>query len=188
MQHSEYFRYLQTRGRLGALYRRFWLYPRLSRQLLGRTLDVGCGMGDMVAFRPNTVGCDVNPHSVQWVRERGLIAEVILDGRLPFESASFDSVILDNVLEHIEDPTQLLMEIRRVLRPGGRLVVGVPGTRGYASDPDHKVFYDHDGLRSRMRQAGFTERRSFFMPLPLVWLDTRISQFCLYGVFDRLDG
>lgn len=49
---------------------------------------------------------------------------------LPFDSESFDSVLIDNVLEHIEDPNSLLAEIKRVIRPNGGLLIGVPGVLG----------------------------------------------------------
>jgi len=188
MEHADYYAYLRSRSRLGDFYRRFWLYPRLSRHLQGHVLDVGCGIGDMLAFRPDTVGVDINPHTVAYVRSRGLEAHVMVEGRLPFGDASFDGVVLDNVLEHIADPQPLLGEVRRVLRPGGAFLVGVPGRKGYASDPDHKVFYDRPLLKSRLEGAGFVVRSFFCMPIPLAMLDTRVSQYCLYGVFHAPRG
>ncbi len=137
----------------------------------------------MLAFRPDTVGADVNPHLVSYVRQRGHEAHLIENGHLPFADASFDGAILDNVLEHLDEPTQLLAEILRVLRPGASFVVGVPGRKGYASDADHKVFYDREAMRARIASAGFLPGPVFEMPLPLPMLDTRLSQYCLYGVF-----
>ena len=67
-----YFKYLKKRSRLGYLYRRFWLYPFICRHLQGRAIDIGCGIGDMVAYRPNTTGVDVNPSTVEYCREMGL--------------------------------------------------------------------------------------------------------------------
>lgn len=178
-----YFAYLTRRSRLGMIYRRYWLYPRLVDQLEGRVLDIGCGIGDFLAFRPGTIGVDINPRLVDWCRQRGLDAHAMPVDQLPVEDASFDGAVLDNVLEHIADPMPLLAEAKRVLRPGGTLLIGVPGRRGYAADPDHKVFYDADSLIETLGAAGFARGRLFAMPLPWGWLDRMIPQYCLYGTF-----
>jgi SAM-dependent methyltransferase len=181
-----YFEYLQQRSRLGEQYRQRWLYPRLSRRLCGRTLDVGCGIGDMLVHRPNTIGVDVNPHTVALCRSRGVEAVQMDPDRLPFAASEFDSVLMDNVLEHIAQPRPLLHEVRRVLRAGGRFLVGVPGRRGWDSDADHKVFYDQSSLAACVESAGFTRMEFFHAPLwRSAWLDRHLRQYCLYGLFMR---
>lgn len=182
---AEYFDYLRHRSLPGLLYRRFYLYPKLSRQLTGRILDVGCGIGDFLACHPGAVGVDVNTYAVDWCRKRGLDARLMMENNLPFEDGSFDSVVLDNVLEHLSDPSSLLSEIRRVLTPGGRVLVGVPGTLGYTCDSDHKMFYNESSLRQVMESAGLKQLTVFYMPMKWNWLDTRLPQYCLYGVFER---
>ena len=174
------------RSRLGAFYRRYYLYPRIGRRLSGAALDVGCGIGDMLAFRPNMIGVDINERSVGYCKSRGLDARVMIEGALPFDANSFDSVLLDNVLEHIPEPESLLAEVRRVLRDGGTFVVGVPGSRGWDTDPDHKVRYDERLLLERVATAGFVGREVFHTPL---WrsklLDRKLKQYCIYGVFSK---
>lgn len=184
-QSSGYFNHLRNRSLSGLLYRKFYLYPRLDRRLSGRVLDVGCGIGDFLAYRPSTVGVDVNTYAVNWCRKRGLDARLMEANNLPFGDGSFDSVVLDNVLEHLSDPSNLLSEIRRVLIPGGRVLVGVPGTLGYTCDADHKIFYDESSLRQVMEGAGLKQQTVFYMPMKWDWLDTRLPQYCLYGVFER---
>lgn len=183
--HQEYFDYLMKRSFLGSVYRRRLLYPKISLYLAGAALDVGCGIGDMLAYRANTSGVDVNSRNVNYCRGLGLDAYVMKPDILPFESAVFDSALLDNVLEHIQRPKPLLCEIRRVLRPNSSLVVGVPGVRGFASDPDHKMFYDETSLVSTLRDAQFSLRRVFYMPFKSDLLNERMRQYCIYGVFQR---
>ena len=184
--HDEYFEYLKSRSQLGAVYRRYWLYPKLTRRLAGRTLDIGCGIGDMLMHRNNTVGVDINPHTVAFCNASGASAMLMQPDELPFANGEFDSVLMDNVLEHIPRPQRLLGEVRRVLQPGGRVLVGVPGTRGWASDPDHKVFYDEAALGACMAAAGFNSVENFYTPLwRSAWLDRTLRQYCLYGVFNR---
>ncbi len=56
--------------------------------------------------------------------ERVMVRADIMD--LPFEDASFDAVVCSHVLEHVPDDARALQEIRRVLRPGGWALLGVP--------------------------------------------------------------
>ena len=185
MDDDKYFDYLAGRSAFGATYRWLLLYPRLVKRLRGRCLDVGCGIGDMLLHRPDTVGVDVNARTVAFCRSRGAQAVQMEPDRLPFDARSFDSVLMDNVLEHIADPGPLLGEVRRVLRPGGRLLVGVPGRRGWDSDADHKVFYDEAGLSARVGAAGFAGLEVFHTPLRRsAWLDLNLRQYCVYGLFE----
>ncbi|WP_340117697.1 class I SAM-dependent methyltransferase [Pelagibius sp. 7325] len=181
----DYADYLKQRSWKGLLYRRYVLYPRLCRQLTGHVLDIGCGIGDMLAFRPDTEGVDVNPHTVALCRKRGLHAREMAPDRLPYADAAFDGAMMDNVLEHIAEPGPILGEVRRVLAPSGTFVCGVPGRRGFAADPDHKVFYDEGALRRTVETYGFTTRTVFHMPFRSSWLEARMSQYCVYGVFER---
>lgn len=181
----DYFQHLQGRSRLGWYYRRFYLYPKISRHLSGRVLDVGCGIGDFLHYHKNAVGLDINPHTVHYCLEQGLNAHLLEGERYPLEDGSFDSVVLDNVLEHLEDPVPTLAEIRRILCAVGRLLVGVPGRKGYEADSDHKHFYDAPGLVLTLETAGFGLERLLYAPFPSSWLDLHASQYCLYGVFSR---
>jgi len=155
----------------------------LKRFLRGNTLDVGCGIGDFLACRENTIGVDINQKMVDWCCAQGYSAELMPIDKLPFEDSCFDSVILDNVLEHIAEPQAILNEVKRVLVDYGVFVVGVPGTLGYSKDTDHKVFYSREKLVETLCKFGFVEKKIFAMPLNLSLLDKLIGQYCVYGVF-----
>ena len=185
---STYFEYLRRRSRFGLIYRKYWLYPRLNRYLNGKTLDVGCGIGDLLAFRENTVGVDINIKMVEWCCSQGYVAEIMEVDKLPFSDGNYDSIVMDNVLEHIEKPEFILTEVHRVLVNGGVFLLGVPGSLGYTKDSDHKVFYSKDKLVETICKFGFIEKKIFAMPLNLKWLDKRLSQYSLYGVFCRIEN
>lgn len=181
---DNYYNYLRKRSILGYLYRKYWLYPKICREIKGKVLDVGCGIGDMLSFRANTTGVDINPSTVEHCRKLGLDAKLIKNDQLPFEDSSFDGVILDNVMEHIENPNKILFEISRVLVADGKVIVGVPGKKGFAWDSDHKKFYDVKILKEVMSSNGFLYKKHFFMPFSCAYLDDRLRQYCLYSVFD----
>ena len=185
MSDYDYFDSLIRRKRVGLWYRNIWLYPRICRHVGGRVLDVGCGIGDMLAYRPQTIGVDVNPRAVEYGRSRGLTVQQMQPDVLPFPDAVFDSVVLDNVLEHLVKPEPLLAEIHRVLRPGGTFVVGVPGERGFASDSDHKRHYPEAALTRCVQSAGFEPAKLLHQPFRSRLLDRHFRYYAIYGVFRR---
>ncbi len=184
--HDAYFAYLRDRRLTGKLYRQLLLYPRITRMLKGNCLDVGCGVGDLLAHRPRSVGVDINQRNVEYCRSRGLEAHVMQEGTLPMASATFDSVLLDNVIEHVPDPAPLMLEIKRVLMHDGLFVVGIPGLRGWHGDPDHKVYYDEPILRTFVESFGFRLQRVIHTPLwRWRWLDHTLRQYSIYLQFTQ---
>ena len=183
--HKKYFEYLKKRSRLGLWYRNHWLYPHICHYLNGHVLDVGCGIGDFLKFRKNTIGVDVNPENIGFCQKMGLYASLIESDHLPFETASFDGIILDNVLEHIQTPEPLLREVHRIIKPFGTFIIGVPGVKGYSKDADHKIFYDKSRLEAIVSPIGFKSQCSFCAPFKSALLDRYLPQYCLYLIFTR---
>lgn len=99
--------------------------PRWARGELG---DFGCGKAPLYAFYRNYCSSVTLADWPNSLHENPLL-DVVVDLNRPliqFESSSFDTVILSDVLEHIFEPRQLLTEISRILRPGGHVILNVP--------------------------------------------------------------
>ena len=117
----------------------------------GRVLDLGCGTGHsfhLLAPR-ETVGVDVDPDSLAGQDRETVVADM---RELPFEDASFDSVIAAHSVEHVPDPDAVLAEAARVLRPDGTALVTTPNRLTFGRpdeiiDPYHHVEFDPDELR-----------------------------------------
>jgi SAM-dependent methyltransferase len=126
----------------------YFLYLRAAPRPL---LDVGCSVGNLLSIDPkNSVGIEIDPGAVEICRQRGFTAEVVdLNGALPFPDASFGTVHCRHVIEHVWEPLHLMREMRRVLRPGGRIVLLTPDFR-YA----FRTFYDdHTHLRPLTQES-----------------------------------
>jgi SAM-dependent methyltransferase/UDP-N-acetylglucosamine transferase subunit ALG13 len=129
--------------------RRFeYAWKRLAGRS-GRHLDVGCGSGEFLRALDRTTdmecyGVDAHRGYIQELRCRSphLNARwVPTSGPLPFPAGFFTSASALDVLEHVPDENALLAEIRRVLAPGGTLIVTVPQRHIFSFlDPDNAKF------------------------------------------------
>jgi SAM-dependent methyltransferase len=88
-------------------------------------------------------------------------ADVVIgpDGSLPLGDATADAVFSSQVLEHVADPALYLRECRRVLRPGGHLLLSTHGIMVYHRDPVDLWRWTGEGLRHIVEQAGFHVER-----------------------------
>lgn len=132
------------------------LLGMLPEQGIGRLLDIGTGTGrllEVLAPRVSAaLGVDASKAMLALARARlaraGLshcavrLADMY---RLPFAAASFDIAVLQMVLHHADDPTQVLAEAARILRPGGKLLVVdlAPHTR---ADMSARLAHRHPGF------------------------------------------
>ena len=181
----EYFDHLHTITLKGKIYRSFYLYPRINRNFKGKALDVGCGLGDFARHRPGTVAIDVNPFCVDYCKELGIESYHVKEPPFPFDNESFDSIFLDNVLEHIDEPDSLLSEIYRILNPEGRFIIGVPGKQGFRCQADHRVYYDEESLSKKLLEHSFFMKKHFFTPFKSEYLNENLNAYCLYAVFEK---
>jgi SAM-dependent methyltransferase len=159
-----------------------WAWERRRALLLAEThpgervLDLGCGAGRFVAVLRDAgaapVGIELAEAALERARRNVPGADLRLvepDGSLPLEHRSIDLVWCSEVLEHVADTEHVLLEIRRVLRPGGRLLVTVPfHGRAKAAligllrfdahfDPlgQHLRFYTRSSLQATLERSGF---------------------------------
>lgn len=99
----------------------------LNEHAHGKLLDLGCGKSPLyIAYKDlvtETVCADW-PSSLHENPHLDLFCD--LTGKLPFESGTFDSIILSDVLEHIPNPDQLCLELARILAPSGKVFINVP--------------------------------------------------------------
>jgi len=109
----------------------------VALSLLGkgeRLLDIGCWDGlflekiRMAGLYQELTGIDIVESGIKLVREKGFDAKMVdlNAGVLPFPDNHFDAVTILAVIEHIFEPFSIVREIRRILKPGGILIIDVP--------------------------------------------------------------
>lgn len=153
-----------------------------------KVLDAGCGDGINLAILTTIPGirlfaCDYNP--IRTERASRVFADVFISQQdlrcVGLADEVFDLIVCSQVLEHIREDVMVLNDLGRMLRPGGRLVVGVPNegclmarVRNHLVEPhimkttDHVHFYVEKALLTRFAEAEFFVEQAmaqgFFFP------------------------
>ena len=158
---------------------------RLLRQALreragyarGMLLDLGCGgqpYRHLFSHVDDYIGLDLPPNEV---------VDVYGDGMsLPFGDGVFDTVLCNEVLEHVPEPFSLLSEAARVLRPGGVLLLTAPQTWGLHSEPHDFYRFTMYGLFYLAQKSGLevldvTPTSGFWATFVQRLTDTIISNY-----------
>ncbi len=142
-----------------------------------RVLDLGCGQGDFTAWLTEAgaevLGAEVAQAALTRARRRHPELEfrlVPIDGELPLPDGAYDVIWAGEVIEHVADTARWLSEVRRVLVPGGRLLITTPshgrlrlaigGIERY-SEPlgDHLHLYTARSLRELLEEFDFAQVR-----------------------------
>lgn len=189
----EYHAFNFSAEEFGLAYRvRSWLE---SRRLLrwcrdlpqgARIIDVGCGDGFHLRLlrqsgRPGwkLEGIEPNARAADAARASGLTVHQGVIEQLDLAAASYDMALLIMTIEHLNDPMTVLTAVRRILRPGGRLIIVTDNTAtidfrifkarhwgGYHA-PRHTYLFDPTTLRALLEKAGFEVESIGFMVSPV---------------------
>ena len=125
-----------------------------SHFLSGDLLDVGCGtMPYKKLFSTNSyVGLE---YDTDVARSRN-VADVYYDGcAFPFPDQCFDSLLNNQVLEHVFTPDEFIRELARVIKPRGRLMITVPFIWDEHEQPHDFARYTTFGLKALLERNGF---------------------------------
>ncbi len=165
-----------------------WIYEEIAPALGRSVLEVGSGTGNITQFLcangREVMATDIVPsyrHELERMfdgQSNVRVGKYDLNEKAPeeFVADPFDTVVCLNVLEHIEDDLFALDQIRRVLKPGGKLALLVPAHQFLYGEFDralgHFRRYERRELASKFEKTGFTVREmkffSFVAALP--WL------------------
>lgn len=135
-----------------------------------KLLDLGCGYsGELIESLAGTiergVGIDLSVEKKPW------LIKGKVDSKLPLKDSQFGVVTALAIIEHVEYPEVMLSESKRVLKPGGKLLLTTPSHLGklpleimakigiisQAEIADHKRYYTTQTLKAALKKAGFSK-------------------------------
>ena len=127
-----------------------------SENIIGRTLDFGCGSKPYESIFEGVtdyIGVDIEKSGHN---HRDSKVDIFYDGKtLPFHNDSFDSVVCFEVLEHVFNINDVISEIKRVLKPGGYLLISLPFAWDEHEEPYDFARYTSFGIRNIFEKKQF---------------------------------
>ena len=160
----------------------------------GRILDIGCGRGLFLDVMRkggwDTVGTELNKETASYATK--IYGLEVLTGDLikyKLDKESLDAININQVLEHLKNPNEVLVECRRLLRRDGLLLISVPDLRSFQfvigkenwfllDLPFHLFHFTEEGLVDLLKTHGFKIRRikRFSKEYsPFGWLQTLLN-------------
>lgn len=170
-------RYLSTR----------YKFPKGSR-----ILDLGCGRGEFLRgfIRCGLKGYGVDQSSIakSICPEAEILQSDLENESLPYEDSFFDYVYSKSVLEHFYYPEKLVMEIYRIVKPGGLVITMVPDWetvyKTFYEDYTHRTPFTANSLRDIFLIHGFDDVKvEKFKQLPFLWTLPFLNPFCSFVAF-----
>jgi SAM-dependent methyltransferase len=127
-----------------------------QQAIKGKVLDVGCGSKpyqDCFPLVSAYIGIDVEASGHDHENSK---VDVFYDGiSIPFTNESFDSVVCFEVLEHVKDPKTILLEINRVIKNHGSLLISIPFLFGEHEEPYDFRRFTTFGISKLLNDVGF---------------------------------
>lgn len=141
------------------------------KQRMGKVLDLGCGAATSLPILlpfGDIYGVDKSKEAIQFCRNKGYYQLKEGDvASLPFGKNTFDLLAALDLLEHVKDDSGALLELARVCRKGGWVIITVPAFSFLWGENDlathHFRRYEKDDLKRKIEQAGFSIKKlSYF--------------------------
>jgi len=178
------------------LLRKYAIEKVLPGEKKAMILEVGCGISPTLTADERVVYSDLSFLALQTMKRnlgKGLyvVADII---SLPFRTESFSHVISSEVLEHIEDDRRALVEIARVIKLSGVLVVTFPHRHLYFACDDrfvkHFRRYELAEMENHLKEAGLYAVlvRKVLGPLEKITMCMAIFIFCMIHRFHKSSG
>lgn len=139
----------------------------------GRLLEVGCGEGDFLVLAEadgwQVTGVEFSPAACKIAQQRLKNGSVSCGELQPagLPSAQFDLCVVSDVIEHVRSPLDFLLEIHRVLKPGGTLFIATPSIDSWSArflrqkwmefKAEHLTYFDRQTIQTALFKAGFRD-------------------------------
>ena len=178
------------------------IHQAAGERIHGRILENGCGVGMYIEQLQRSggevFGLEYDLERAHQARQLSALILAAAGEALPYPSNSFDLILSHEVIEHVQDDRQAVLEMVRTLKPGGRLVLFCPN-RGYPFET-HGIYWQgryrfgniplvnylprrwRDRLAPHVRVYSASDLRQLFRGLPV----RTISRQVIFGAYDNI--
>ncbi|RPD51330.1 MULTISPECIES: class I SAM-dependent methyltransferase [Chitinophagaceae] len=162
-------------------------FTRLSPRLKGRMLDFGCGTKPYQSLFSvdEYIGVDYENPGHSHLNEQ---IDVFYDGKtLPFEHAQFDSIFSSEVFEHVFNLPDILIELNRVLKRDGLLLLSCPFSFCEHEVPHDFARYTSFGIRHLLQEKGFEIVVQEKTGSTIETIHQLFSVYCYFNIFKKIE-
>ena len=124
----------------------------LARYLKGRVLNAGCGDRDISGCLKGWHAEEVENCDIQTSIPGAMLCDLT---QIPRPDNSYDSILCNAVLEHVPHPEEVMLELRRLLKPGGHVAISVPFLQPFHPTPFDFRRYTREGILQLAERTGF---------------------------------
>ncbi len=183
-----------------------WIFSQIRPFLGAKVMEVGCGNGNfsvlLAKHCEHLVALDLDKTYVEMTQARlnncSHVEVSVADATALGQSRTFDSIVMLDVLEHIEDDVTTLAKLGQCLRPGGNLIIKVPALQSLYSPMDaaigHYRRYHRDTLTQVFHKAGVPAKKVWYFNvagIPGWWLNGSLLKRTTppssqVGLFDKV--
>ncbi len=114
----------------------------VAKYLQGHVLNAGCGQRDLTPWLVKNGAAKVDNCDLKTPIPNAILCDLV---NVPKESGTYDAILCNAVLEHVQFPDQVVAELCRLVKPGGHLVLCVPFLQPYHPKPDYRR-YTREGM------------------------------------------
>jgi len=173
-----------------------------------KILDIGCGEGDFIEYAANrgcqVWGMDFSAEMIAMAKKRApqskFFAGTLEEFLQEHPGGKFDGATMFEVIEHLSDPLSTLSEVKKLLKPGGRVIVSVPNQEAWPVShfvdhpPHHLTWWNKEALILLAQKAGFeaesVKTTSYLVSLHFLatYLTTQLPLYVLLGQKQKFLG
>jgi 2-polyprenyl-3-methyl-5-hydroxy-6-metoxy-1,4-benzoquinol methylase len=172
-------------------------------------IDIGCGSGVQIretgaSKAKLAIGVDLNKNALLFAREKKIpnTDYIIADAeKLPFKSENIDKIICAEIIEHLINPKDMILEIKRVLKKNGEIIITTPNEfsfwgiyelfwdlfgRGRNYGQTHLMFYSPGELKAYFKDFSEANTKTIFFVSPFFALFNNDKILSVFKKFDSL--
>lgn len=147
---------------------------KLQSLSLGKTLDIGCGIGrNLKALPKGSVGIDHNSYMIKSLNNEGYTAFTTSSFKKSkyAKLKNFDTLLFAHIIEHMtpEEAKKMIQDYLKFLKQGGYVLIICPQKKGFSKDSTHVHFHNRDTISNILSEIGLTLQSALSFPFPEIF-------------------
>jgi len=185
---------LINKSRIRAHIRRKYYIKNILRFVKGKTIDFGCGVGEVLKYLPTgSIGLDPDQSSIEYCRRKKLNVYFYDPKKDKYnfdflKNKNFETMLLNHVLEHIDSPVKVMTKILKESKKLDlcRVIVVVPCKKGFKADQTHIKYIDNDFFENKLQTKYYKIIHKSYYPINKKFIGDLLRHQELVVVYEKV--